>query len=68
MRCGVDGPSGPRHGEMSTYPRAEHAWLLGMAAKADKDLVLVGARGLKPPGTNCRIVVRTTVLEAVIAA
>ena len=34
---------------VAVYPRAEHAWLLGMAAKKREDLVLVGARGFEPP-------------------
>ncbi|MGZ8474881.1 MAG: recombinase family protein [Candidatus Limnocylindria bacterium] len=32
----------------AVYPRAEHAWLLGMAAKRTDDLVLVGAKGFEP--------------------
>ena len=34
---------------VAVYPRAEHAWLLGMTAKKSEDLVLVGARGFEPP-------------------
>ena len=32
----------------AVYPRAEHAWLLGMAAKRSADSVLVGAKGFEP--------------------
>ena len=34
---------------VAVYTRAEHAWLLGMAAQRSDDLVLVGARGFEPP-------------------
>ncbi len=39
---------------VAVHPRAEHAWLLGMAAKKSEDLVLVGARGLEPPTSSSR--------------
>jgi hypothetical protein len=39
---------------VAVCPRAEHAWLLGMAAKKSDDLVLVGARGLEPPTSSSR--------------
>lgn len=38
---------------VAVYPRAEHAWLLGMTAKKSNDLVLVGARGFDPADTKC---------------
>jgi DNA invertase Pin-like site-specific DNA recombinase len=34
---------------VAVYPRAEHAWMLGMAARKSEGLVLVGARGFEPP-------------------
>ncbi len=43
---------GPRL--VAAYPRGEHAWLFGMAAKKREDLVLVGARGLEPPTSASR--------------
>ncbi len=36
---------------VAVHPRAEHAWLLGMAAKKSEDVVLVGARGFEPTVT-----------------
>jgi DNA invertase Pin-like site-specific DNA recombinase len=33
---------------VAVYPRAEHAWLLRMAAKKSRELVLVGAKGFEP--------------------
>ncbi len=33
---------------VAVHPRAEHAWLLGMAAMHGEDVVLVGARGFEP--------------------
>jgi len=43
------------------------AWLRGMAAKKREDVVLVGARGLNPAHTKCRIVVRSQMLATLSA-
>lgn len=51
----------------AVYPRAENAWLLGTAAKKSEDLVLVGARGLNPASTKCRIVAPAEVILALAA-
>ena len=39
---------------VSAYPRGEHAWLFGIAARRRADLVLVGARGFEPPASSSR--------------
>lgn len=53
---------------VAVYPRAEHAWLLGMAARKSEDLVLVGARGFNPTHTKCLVVVPPTVYQSILAA
>lgn len=52
----------------AVYPRAEHAWLLGMAARKTEDLELVGARGLNPARTNTMVVLPARVLHGLTAA
>jgi len=49
---------------VAAYPRAEHASPLGMATKKSEDLLLVGARGLEPAGTKCRIAVSSSIALA----
>ncbi len=49
---------------VAVYPRAEHARLLGMAAKKSADWVLVGARGFNPVGAKRVVVVPAPVFLA----
>ena len=59
----LDGPH-----VVAVYPREEHAWLLGMHAKRQGLLGMVGARGFNPASTKCRIVLPGRVLTAILAA
>lgn len=52
----------------AVHPRAEHAWLLGVAAQRSEDVVLVGARGLNAAILSCRIVMPAAVVAALLAA
>ncbi|HSM16632.1 MAG TPA: hypothetical protein VK845_06480 [Gemmatimonadales bacterium] len=49
----------------AVHPRAEHAWLIGVAEM--RKLELVGARGLNPAGAKCRVVVPPAILVALAA-
>jgi site-specific DNA recombinase len=48
----------------AVYPRAEHAWLLGMSATKYGKLELVGARGFEPPTLSSRTIRATWLRHA----